>query len=185
MATAPLAPTRRRSSREGGTPGPRATSHPAPPDPSAVIPAKAGTHSSARVELEMGPCLRRDDIELVEIITQRQCLARFLPRVIPAPSAPHRIARINPTRREARRTFVGRLPGGGRESSQAPGPGARSLKGAGSRSPLPTRWTMPETPATRGDCRLTKLNPRDAIRLGPVCSLTSPEGHARPVHQCG
>ena len=110
-----------------------------------------------------------------------RCRKRYL-----SPHSPRRVECPHQPRggREARRTLAGRLLGGGGESSRTAGPSARSRDGRAN-PPLPTRGTMPETPATRR--RLSSRTysyQRRHPPPGPSRSFSSPEGHARPVHQC-
>ena len=67
------------------------------------------------------------------------------------PASPHhrRMSPINPTRREARRTFVGRLPGEGRRSLQALGPSARRLTLGRQDRPPPDARDNARNPGTR------------------------------------
>src|SRR5690606_18207203 len=95
--------------------------------------------------------------------------------LIPALSHHHRMVPINPTRREARRTFVGRLPGGGGESSRTAGPSARRLTLGRQDRPPPDARDNARKPGTPGrPASRTKLL-RDVGRPG-ARSLTSPEG---------
>ncbi len=75
--------------------------------------------------------------------------------------------------REARRTLVGRLPGGGGESSRTAGPGARSCKGKANRPPPDARDNA-RKPGSRRRMSSHLSNTRGGIRLRPVTFFDIP-----------
>ena len=127
--------------------------------------------------------LRGNDTKWVEIAVQEPTLARIVVVLIPAPSTRARLPPSTP--RDGKRDE--RLWGDCREaegSRPEPLGQAHGVEKGRPTDPLPTRGTMPETPVPGGGDRLTKQIPRRHPPPGPSRSLTSPEGHARPVHLC-